>query len=137
MNIDTSLMEQARDALSSVEIPDPPAPYSYRGTKYHEVLGPLGEPLLVSFGLVPLADWLELVNDYYENAPAEAGLGDKPWDAEDADKVVAALDRLHYERVSVVLHEESQETPFTIQWGIEGIVPVTVWVIDFEARSED
>lgn len=137
MNIDTSLMEQAQAHLDALEIPDPPSPHDYRGIKYHEVLGPLGEPLLVAFGLVPLADWLALVNDYYEKVPAEAGLGDKPWDPEDADKVVAALDRLHYERVSVVLHEDSQEAPFTIQWGTEGIVPVTVWVINFEARDED
>lgn len=137
VNIEGPLMEEANQRLSALEIPDPPGQYEYHGIKYFEVLGPYGEPLLVSFGLVPLEDWLKVVNSYYEQAPDDARLCSRPWDPQDADKVVDALGRLHYERFSVVLHEGSEETPFTIQWGTEGVVPMTVWVIDFKARGED
>lgn len=139
MNIDTKLMAQAQAGVASAsnDLPDPPAKLVHKDIKYYEVSGPYGEPLLLAFGLVPLTDWLELVNGYYDQAPADAGLGDKPWDPEDPEKVVAALDRLHYERLSVVVHPDSEEEPFTVQWGTEGTVPVTVWVIDFEAPDED
>lgn len=135
--IDTPLMEKAYIRMTSVEIPRPPAQHRHGDVEYHEVLGPHGEPLLVAFGLVPLADWLEAVNDYHASAPAEAGLGEQPWDPEDPEKVVAVLSRLHYDRVSVTVHEASEEAVFTIQWGTQGLVPVTVWVLDFDAREEE
>lgn len=139
MNIDTPLMAEAQEGVvfANSNVPEPPARHTYKDIAYHEVLGPYGEPLLVAFGNVPLADWLEVVNDYYAKAPAEAGLGEQPWDPNDPDKVVAALDRLHYHRVAVVLHEGSQETPFTVRWDTEGITPITVWVVHFEAQPEE
>lgn len=128
-----TLAEEAWENVAGVEIPDPESKTVIHGIKVHEVLGPFGEPLLVAFGLIPLAVWLDVVNAYYAESPADAGLDPKPWDPEDSDKVVRAMDRLHYHRVAVVEHPDSQESPFTIQWNTEGIIPITVWVIHFEA----
>lgn len=123
----TMLEEQAREALLHLEVPDPPTELAFGHVRMHEVLGPDHEPLLVAFGLVPLPRWLEAVNTYHAQAPEDAGLELVPWDPEDSDKVVAALNRLSYSRVAVVLHNDEGETPFTIQWGTEGLTPITVW----------
>lgn len=137
MKIDTPLMEEALANMSgvvaSMKLPDLPAQREFQGLRYYEVHGPLGEPLLLAFGLVPLVEWLALVNHHYQ----ETGLGEQPWDPEDPDKVVDSLNRLRYERVAVDLNEEGAETPFTIQWGTEGIVPVTLWAIAFESPEEE
>lgn len=133
MRIDSALMAQAQRALGEMEVPDPPSRYVLKGVRVHEVLGASNEPLLLAFGLVPLARWLEVVNLYHQQASAESGIDPLPWDPQDPDKVVAALERLHYDRLSVVLHGDEGETPFTVQWDTEGVTPVTVWVVGHDA----
>lgn len=126
----SKLEEEAEKHLLGQEIPDPPSRYEFEGVRVHEVLGPKNEPLLLAFGLVSFKRMLKVVNAYHAQAPQEAGLDPQPWDDEDADKIVSALNRLEFRRVRVVLHGDEGENPFTIQWETQGTTPVTIWRFD-------
>lgn len=117
-----TLIGEVRQALEDYEIPDPPASHEYEGVKYHEVAGPGGEHLLLAFGLVPLAVWLRVVNAYHVEHADEVD----PWDPTDPDKVMLALTRLCYQRVTYVPEEDGR---VEILWHAEGITPVTLWIV--------
>ncbi len=121
-------MHEALEAVQDYEVPDPPSELRFHGVNVFEVTGPLGEELLVAFGLVALSRWLEVVNAYYEAYGLE-----HPWDPEDPEKVVDGLGRLHYSRVRYEALQgplEAGETPFRIPWGTEGVTPIVVWLVD-------
>lgn len=122
--------EEARERLAELEDPGIPTfttRHTYRQTPVFEVTGPMGESLLIAFGLIPLAHWLEVVNAYHVERTDES----EPWNPEDPEKVVQSLNRLRYARVEIVLneHDETNKNPFTIEWGTRGLDPITTWVI--------
>lgn len=115
-----SLADQAREAAGNVTVPDLEAPLTFDDVQVYEVEGPSGEALLVSFGLVPLLTWLKVVNAYHVEYTDEVD----PWDPTDPDKVVDALSRLHYDRVSYIADGEVE-----FLWNTRGVTPITVWVV--------
>lgn len=134
----TALEREAVENLKGLAIPDPDSQYTFQGIKVHEVFGPCGEALLMAFGLIPLARWLEVVNEYHDqHAETPQWAEPIPWDPEDREKVVNALNRVHYERLSITVHGDPQpgEAPFTVHWDTEGITPMTTWVIQRSPRD--
>lgn len=129
-----SLREQARAVLAELEVPDPPSELEYHGVRVHEVLGPRNECLLMAFGLVPLPRMLEVANAYHSEVMKD---DPEPWDAEDSDKVVDALNRLHYERLAVTVHPETPADgpAFTVHWEVKGIMPMTTWLVKQSPRD--
>lgn len=117
---ETLAMRQAVMTLQRLDIPDPPSDLEFLGVRVHEVDGPRKERLLLAFGRIPLNRWLDVVGAY------NASFGDPPPCGPENDAtVVEALTRLHYYRVEY----SSVGTGFRIDWGLSGIVPVTIWEV--------
>jgi hypothetical protein len=125
------------NAIDEMQLPAPSGGMEYHGVQVYEIKGPAShQDLIIAFGSVPLATWLEIVNEYHEDYGMPA-----PWDPEDSDKVVACVGRLHYYRV----HFDPAAQPgngtvgddVRIDWNTNGVVPITLWMIQWPEAPED